>query len=217
MDRPTAAGRLVALALGLCLAVAVPAAGAASDRAATADRQQAVFSISEGRAFGAVRGEALGTVLDVFVEAAGLSYKAPEELLGHPVSGRFAGEPSARALERMLRPFDYLAVYRGNGTVKRLTVRGLRSGARATAAVEVVPAPQPAPAAAEDLPEETEPPRPMTQAELIEEAEFSDIEALAKEAGVPLEALYDRPAGDGGEPRYNTNILEHLLQRRDAE
>ncbi len=50
----------------------------------------------------------------------------------------------------------------------------------------------------------------MTEAELIEATDFSDIEALAKAAGVPLEALYEHYDDESAEPRYNTNILEHL-------
>ena len=227
MYRSTPARYVLTLALGFGLATAAGPAAWATPEQAAAQVERAALSITEGQAFGTVRGEALGAVLEVFVEAAGLSYKAPEELLGHPVSGRFAGEPAAKALERLLRPFDYLAVYRGDGTVERLTVRGLRSGAPASAAVEVGPvtkaavegarAPLAEPAVAEDPAEDVEPARQMTEAELIEEAEFSDLEALARDAGVPLEALYEEPAGEGEAPRYNINVLEHLLQRRDAE
>ncbi len=195
---------LIALAAGLCLAaMAQVAAGA----------EPAALRFAEGRVFGVIAEQPLAETLDLFAAATGLDYRVPEDLLGHPVSGRFEGAPAAEALERLLRPFDYIAVSGADGAIATLRIRGLRGagqGSEGTAATTTAPA--------GGAVEERQPYiYSLSDEELLEEAEYLDLEALAAEAGVPLEALYDGVSARTGKPELNINFLRSLLERRERQ
>lgn len=197
-------GPAIALALGLGLAAATLAAAA----------EPAALTITEGRVFGAVSEQPLAEALEVFVETTGLDYRAPEELLGHPVSGRFEGAPAAEALEHLLRPFNYLAVTGADGAIATLRIRGLRAaGQGSEGAATATPT-----APASQTGEKAQPYyQSLDDEELLEEAQYLDLEALAAEAGVPLAALYDGVSKTTGKPELNINFLRSLLERRERE
>ena len=215
-------GARLPVALALCLA------GVAGGSAVAAEAKVPELHIAEGRAYGVLDGRPLGAVLETFARATGLVYEVAVPLGGEPLSGRLDGLPAAEALVQLLRPFDYTAVWRTDGTIGRLKVTGPRTGLRNASGEE--PEPSLADAMVADAIDGAvvEPEHQairteetwwanLSEEELLEEARFMDLEALASETGVPVAHLYDDGSGGDGEPTLNLNLIANLLQQLENQ
>ena len=102
----------------------------AMERAATTEgADPADIRIAEGKVSGKLNDLPLSEVLDAIGGKSGFEYLGGKDLLSRPVSGTFKGVTLVDAVQKILRPFNYIIVFNANGEIKRLHIVSLTRGA----------------------------------------------------------------------------------------
>ncbi len=115
--------------------------GAALEKAAIQGSVPLDIRVAQGKLSGHFSDRPLGEVLEALRGQVDFAYQGDEDLLEHPVSGRFDGVPVLRAVKQLLEPFHYTIIFGENETIERLHITSLRrpwADRRATA-VPVAP------------------------------------------------------------------------------
>ena len=199
------------------------------------------LEVKEGKVSGSFTEQPLNAVLKALIGDPDFVPDIPVALADYPVSARLDSVPLKEAFERILAPFDHVLVLGPDGeSPAAIVVIGLRNRGNPTTQADDIAAPQEEDAAAKrDVVSDETPVGPpgsepetgivfmadesldgpratdgISDEELINQTQGMDLEMLAAEAGLPVEALYMGTPEDGEEPQINPNALRSLLDSR---